>query len=122
MAVKVSIHRICDRCLHPFDEKNLKYGEELPKIERGQLRMEQITPSGSNILFSFDDLCGDCDRVVDGLIKKIKLEKDESPKAAQENSEKKAEKPAEKPENSKAESAGGKNEKEEKKKSGAHLF
>lgn len=78
MAIKVAVHRVCDRCQQPFDESSLKYGDELPKFQTKSLAAAlHDGPKGtgtSKVLFSFEDLCPDCDRVVDGYIRKIRME------------------------------------------------
>lgn len=83
MAIKVAVQRICDRCQHPFDESSLKYGDELPKFQTKSLAaVLHDGPKGSGtdkILFAFEDLCLDCDRIVDGYIRRIRMEEVEEP-------------------------------------------
>ena len=78
MAIKVAVHRVCDRCQSPFDATSLKYGEELPRFEPKSIAAcvhEGPKGGGTDIvLFCYDDLCPDCDRVVDGYIRRIRME------------------------------------------------
>lgn len=78
MTIKVAVHRVCDRCQHPFDESSLKYGEDLPKFKaRSIAAAVHEGPKGGGtdkVLFVFDDLCPDCDRIVEGYIKRIRME------------------------------------------------
>lgn len=77
MTIKVAVHRVCDRCQHPFDTSSLKYGEDLPKFETKQIACTYHGPEGKGedkILFLYSDLCADCDRIVDGYIKRIRME------------------------------------------------
>jgi hypothetical protein len=95
MAIKVAVHRVCDRCQHPFDTSSLKYGEELPKFKSTRVACTFTGPKGENadkILFCYEDLCGDCDRIVDGYIKRIRMEE---PDEAKPKKSKKSEKLAE---------------------------
>jgi hypothetical protein len=95
MAIKVAVHRICDRCAHPFDEATVKYGAELPKFHSKHiaavLREVDASDPKETVLFLFEDLCPDCDRVVEGYIKKIRLDEEEVPK----KKSKKGDKPVE---------------------------
>jgi hypothetical protein len=61
---------VCDRCGKPYGEEHLKYGQDIPKFERKTLKLTH----GDHVVLTFEDLCEDCDRVVQGLIKKMKLE------------------------------------------------
>ena len=96
MTIRVAVHRTCDRCAHPFDESSVKYGDALPVFEKKRLRCAVYTDANEQPLFDFNDLCPDCDRVVEGYIKKIRLDSEEgSPKK---NKKSKAEKSEPKPE------------------------
>jgi len=70
MTIRITTHQVCDRCGKPYDEKHLKYGEDVPKFERKALKLTH----GDHVVLSFEDLCENCDPVVQGLIKKLKLE------------------------------------------------
>lgn len=95
MTIKVAVHRVCDRCQHPFDTSSLKYGEDLPKFETKQIACTYHGPEGKGedkILFLYNDLCTDCDRIVDGYIKRIRMEEADEVKPKK---PKKGEKPVE---------------------------
>lgn len=70
MAIRITSYQVCDRCQKPYAEEHLEYLERIPEYKRKALRLTDADKE----IFSFQDLCDDCDRVVDGLIKKIKLE------------------------------------------------
>jgi hypothetical protein len=82
MAVKIVVHRICDRCAHSFDESTPKYGEALPVFPKRRVEClsiddhDQDGKTHATTLFRFDDLCPECIRIVEGLIRRIKLEED----------------------------------------------
>ena len=99
MAIRVAIHRTCDRCAHPFDESTVKYGDPLPKFSHKTLRcVLEKDPAGSDpdeVLFRFEDLCPDCDRVVEGYLKKIRLDEEDAPKRRKNKTDKTEEKPVE---------------------------
>lgn len=70
MTIRITTHQVCDRCGKPYDEKHLKYGEDVPKFERKPLKLTH----GDHVVLCYEDLCENCDGVVQGLIKKMKLE------------------------------------------------
>lgn len=70
MAIRIAMHQVCDRCGRPYAEEHLSYGQEVPKVERSALQLSL----GDNVVLRFEDLCGDCDRVVQSLIKRLKME------------------------------------------------
>lgn len=82
MTIRLAIHKLCDRCLRPFEDSSVKLeemGGSLPKISRKTLRAFSITegPDGSAVdteLFAFQDICPRCEEVVMGYIQRIKLE------------------------------------------------
>jgi hypothetical protein len=76
MTVKVAVHRVCDRCQHPFDESLVPYGNDLPKFPKRRIAAVLYDKDTGNdtVLFGYDDLCPDCERVVDGYIKRIRLD------------------------------------------------
>lgn len=78
MAIRVTTHQVCDRCLKPYAEEHIKYGQAIPEYQRKPLRLTH----GDHVVLTYEDLCEDCDRVVQGLIKKMKLERDPDPKKA----------------------------------------
>lgn len=96
MTIKVAVHRVCDRCQQPFDATSLKYGEDLPKFELKSIAAcVHEGPKGGGtdkILFSYEDLCSDCERVVDGYIRRIRMEE---PDEVKPRKSKKGEKPPE---------------------------
>jgi len=98
MAIKVAVHRVCDRCLHPFDESLVKYGAELPKfpekiIQATSVEGDKEKGTSTTILFHYEDLCSDCERVVDGYIKRIRLDDSvEEPQPKKRNGRKSSEK------------------------------
>lgn len=84
MTVHVTIHRTCDRCGKPFDSRNQRYEEELPKYERVPIEMLK---AGKQV-FSFTDLCSKCEEVINKLVERICLDekvtmRDESEKPAE---------------------------------------
>lgn len=70
MAIRIALHCVCDRCQKPFEEQNIEYGQELPKYERKEMKLTL----GDHVVLSFHDLCPDCRNVVDGFIKRIRLD------------------------------------------------
>jgi hypothetical protein len=84
LTIKVAVHRICDRCAHPFSESNCNYGDPLPSFDEWSIAAVShagAKDSGKDtVLFHFEDLCPDCDRVVEGYIKKIRLDAEEPPR------------------------------------------
>jgi len=92
MAIKVAVHRVCDRCQHPFDESLVRYGDALPKFAKKRIAAVLYDKDNGTdtVLFGYDDLCPDCERVVDGLIQRIRLEEEEpaKPKRTRKTSEK----------------------------------
>jgi hypothetical protein len=108
MAIRVAVHRVCDRCLHPFDESTVKYGDALPVFSKRVIVCMVGTSAPSDISglnaetemqFRFEDLCPDCDRIVEGYIRKIRMDSEEETpkrKSKKDKSESKSEeKPAE---------------------------
>jgi len=76
MTIKVAVHRVCDRCQQPFDATSLNYGEELPKFPKKRIAavLYDKDTGTDTVLFGYDDLCQECDRIVDGYIKRIRME------------------------------------------------
>jgi hypothetical protein len=76
MAIRVAVHRVCDRCQHPFDESLVKYGTELPKFPKKSIAavLHEEDKNLDTVLFQYEDLCQDCERVVDGYIKRIRMD------------------------------------------------
>jgi predicted Fe-S protein YdhL (DUF1289 family) len=74
MAVRVLVHQVCDRCGNPFDEKQVDYGTDLPKIERATISAQRINASGAVVLFQFEDLCPGCGKEVEELMSKIRMD------------------------------------------------
>jgi len=73
MAITVNVCSTCDRCMKPFDEERLDYGEPLPEKER----VELILIRDDVQVFKFQDLCPSCVGVVDKCIKRLRLESDD---------------------------------------------
>ncbi len=103
MAIRVAVHRTCDRCAHPFDESSIKYGEPLPQFPKKVLTLTLVTGtppepgSSGETLFRFEDLCPDCDRVVEGYIKKIRMDSEEETPKRKNKKDKSEPKSEEKP-------------------------
>lgn len=70
MTIRITTHRVCDRCAKPYEEAHLKYGETVPTYDRKALKLTH----GDHVVLCYEDLCENCDGVVQGLIKKMKLE------------------------------------------------
>jgi hypothetical protein len=70
MTIRITTHQVCDRCGKPYDEKHLKYGEDVPTFERKPLKLTH----GDHVVLCYEDLCENCDGVVQGLINKMKHE------------------------------------------------
>jgi hypothetical protein len=106
MAIRVAVHRTCDRCAHPFDESSVEYGKPLPQFEKRTLQANLIRgEANAEVLFRFEDLCPDCDRVVEGYIKKIRMDAEEDvPKRRKNKNERVEEKPSEELKSPEAES------------------
>ncbi len=81
MAIRITSHQICDRCLKPFSQKYLEYGQDQPKYARKAIKLLD----GDRIVLNYQDLCESCDSVVEGLIRKLKLESE--PKKSKSDSE-----------------------------------
>ncbi len=79
MTVHIRIDPICDRCGKPFGGKVVKYEEGLPKLEKTIL----VCTLGATPLFAFEDICPTCKGVVEGLIRRIRL--DPEPKVKDKN-------------------------------------
>lgn len=80
MTVRTNALQICDRCQKPFAEKHLKAGEAVPVFKQQGLVVTSTSGSSQDsepkftLLFSFDDICGDCHTVVTNLLAKIRLD------------------------------------------------
>lgn len=74
MAIKVAVHRVCDRCQQDFEGQTLKYSDGLPKFITKSTACAVTELEKVTVLFLFEDLCPECDRVVDGLIRRIRME------------------------------------------------
>ena len=84
MTVRTNAVQTCDRCEKPFNEKHLKASDVVPTFkQRGLIVTEtkgtnQDPEPKSTVLFSFDDMCPDCQKAVDNLL--VKLRMDSKPK------------------------------------------
>jgi len=81
MAVHTQSVQVCDRCLRPFQEKHLKAGDEVPTLKQSGLIITKTTgttraPDGhtEKQVVKFDDLCPDCEKAVEGLIARLRLD------------------------------------------------
>lgn len=80
MTVRTNALQICDRCQKPFTEKNLKAGDAVPVFKQKGLVVTETLGSNQdpepkfNVLFSFDDICPDCQTAVTNLLAKIRLD------------------------------------------------
>lgn len=72
MAIRLAVHRVCDRCIKPFDEQHIEYGDETPKYDRKQMKVT----IEDHVVLKFDDLCPDCEGVVEGLVQRLRMEPD----------------------------------------------
>lgn len=80
MTVRTNAVQTCDRCMKPFNEKHLKAGQEVPTFRQKGLIV--TTTSGTNkdeepklnVLFTFDDICPDCQSAVENLLDKVRLD------------------------------------------------
>lgn len=81
MAIRIAMNVICDRCIKPYEQKNLEYGEDVPEVLREKLvlrRESEPDPKTGEVkevvLFEYNDLCPSCRKVVDKAIQKLKME------------------------------------------------
>lgn len=107
MTIRTMAMQTCDRCLKPFNEKHLKSGDAVPIFKQRGLVVTETTGLSKdpepkfNVLFSFDDLCPDCQNAVLNLLDKIRLEAKPDNRRqvpAKKRSAKKQDKPAKAPE------------------------
>lgn len=93
MTVRTNAIQTCDRCLKPFNEKHLKSGDAVPTFKQRGLVVTETTGTTTGdepkftVLFSFDDMCPDCQKAVDNLLAKVRL--DAKPAAAKKGPAKK---------------------------------
>lgn len=87
MTVRATAMQTCDRCLKPFNEKHLKAGDEVPTFKQRGLVVTETTGTNKDpdpkftVLFSFDDMCPDCQKAVENLLSKLRLDGSPSKKA-----------------------------------------
>lgn len=88
MAIRIAMNVICDRCLKPYEQKNLEYGEAVPEVERKKLiilREGEPDPKTGEvpqeIVLSYQDLCPQCEGVVDKAVSRIKMDAPATPPA-----------------------------------------
>jgi len=78
MTVRTNAVQTCDRCMKPFSEKHLKSGDAVPVFKQRGLVVTTGTSTGDEpkftVLFSFDDMCPDCQKAVDNLLAKVRLD------------------------------------------------
>ena len=81
MAIRIAMNVICDRCLKPYEQKNLEYGESVPEVKRQKLivlREGDPDPKTGEVpqevLLSYQDLCPQCEGVVEKAISRIKMD------------------------------------------------
>jgi len=80
MTVRTVSMQTCDRCLKPFNEKHLKAGDAVPLFKQKGLVVTETTGTSKdpepkfNLLFSFDDICPDCQAAIENLLAKVRLE------------------------------------------------
>lgn len=78
MAVKVWVSRTCDRCMRPFGDLNVPYGEKIPEFERKHIKISSLAKDGTEqVLAEYKDLCESCGGTVDNYIKRIRKEPQE---------------------------------------------
>lgn len=70
MAIRVSLYQVCDRCQKPFAEQHPPFGEPIPEPTRQPLKLLR----GDHVVLAYEDMCEDCDRVVQSLIRRLKME------------------------------------------------
>jgi hypothetical protein len=58
--------------MKPFDEQHIDYGSDTPQYDRKQMKLV----SGDHVVLKFDDLCPDCEGVVEGLVQRLRMEPD----------------------------------------------
>jgi len=79
MTLRLTINRICDRCLKPFDGQQIEYGEE-PSFDRSKLSLIRWTSDDKTgevfekVLLSYEDLCETCNGVVEKAIHKLRMD------------------------------------------------
>jgi hypothetical protein len=69
--IRGQIHEICDRCAKAYGLKQFDVSDGLPDVEK---RSPIEVRVGDEVVARFEDLCEDCDRVVDKLLSKLVLE------------------------------------------------
>jgi len=80
MTVRTNAVQVCDRCEKPFNEKHLKSGDAVPVFKQKGLVITEMVGTSTNeepghkLVCSFDDMCPKCQKAVDELIKKIKMD------------------------------------------------
>ena len=82
--IRAQIHRICDRCNKAYSLLQFDVSDGLPAVER---RPPVEIRQGEEVLARFEDLCEDCDRVVDKLLSRIVLEKETKKKPGGDNTQ-----------------------------------
>lgn len=80
MAIRIAMNVICDRCLKPYEQKTLEYGEAVPEVARKKLIvMHEGYPDSKgeikqDVIVTYEDLCPQCEGVVEKAISKIKMD------------------------------------------------
>lgn len=80
MAIRIAMNVVCDRCMKPYQQRTLEYGEKVPEVKRDNLvvlRESEPDEAGEvkqDILFTCKDLCPSCQKVVDKAIQRLKME------------------------------------------------
>jgi len=103
MTIRTNSVQQCDRCLKPFKEAHLKAGDAVPAFKQKGLVVTETTGTNKEeepkytVLFSFDDLCPACEKAVDGLLKKLRLDGATAKKSRKRRSKKKTEETPPKP-------------------------
>lgn len=85
MTVRITVNRICDRCLRPFAGTQHESVDDLPEFEAQDQHILTRTDRKTGevkTLFDYRDLCDSCDGVVTKALAKLRMSRVETDRAA----------------------------------------
>jgi len=97
MTVRTNSVQTCDRCEKPFNEKHLKAADVVPTFKQHGLVVTETKGTNKDpepkftVVISFDDMCPDCQKAIDNLIAKMRLDGKKKRGPAKKRGEKKPE-------------------------------